>query len=136
MVGLTASVGVGRANPEKEIKYIQKMMANLDAEELSTVKKCLPELTEHAIVVKQETISTAERKKNYFGDTVVVMMDTIESYRRNSSYASLLPDNGSILKGHTDKGSDTYTQWISKQWRKKKSTAKMHGNTLKPADFT
>ncbi|XP_052100649.1 antiviral innate immune response receptor RIG-I-like isoform X3 [Mytilus californianus] len=123
VVGLTASVGVGRANLEDENKYIQKMMANLDAEELSTVKKCLPELTEHAIVVEQETISTVERKKNYFGETLVVMMDTIESYMRNSSYASLLPDNGSILKGPTDKGSDTYTKWISKLLRE---TAKIN----------
>ncbi|VDI05287.1 ATP-dependent RNA helicase DDX58 [Mytilus galloprovincialis] len=55
VVGLTASFGVGRVIPHDENKYIPRMMANLDAEELSTVKKCLTELTEHAIVVQQDT---------------------------------------------------------------------------------
>lgn len=56
VVGLTASLGVGKANSELMAqKYIQKMMANLDAEELSTVNKCLPELTEHVIVAEQGT---------------------------------------------------------------------------------
>jgi hypothetical protein len=32
------------------------MMANLDAEELVTVKKCLPELSEHVIVPEQGTL--------------------------------------------------------------------------------
>ncbi|XP_071167745.1 ATP-dependent RNA helicase DHX58-like [Mytilus edulis] len=124
VVGLTASLGVGKANSELMAqKYIQKMMANLDAEELSTVNKCLPELTEHVIVAEQETISTGERKKNYFGETLVSMMDNIEQYMINSSYASFLPNNGSILKGPADKGSDPYTQWISKHWRE---TAKLN----------
>ncbi|CAC5422567.1 DDX58 [Mytilus coruscus] len=124
VVGLTASVGVGRANSEEMAqKYIQKMMANLDAEELSTVNECLPELTEHVIVAEQETISTGERKKNYFGETLVSMMDNIESFMIDSSYASFLSNNGSILKGPADKGSDPYTQWISKLWRE---TAKIN----------
>lgn len=58
VVGLTASVGVGRANSDEMAqKHIQKMMANLDAEELSTVNECLPELTEHVIVAEQGTIN-------------------------------------------------------------------------------
>jgi hypothetical protein len=32
------------------------MMANLDAEELVTVQKCLPELSEHVIVPEQGTL--------------------------------------------------------------------------------
>lgn len=35
--------------------HIQKMMANLDAEVISTVNECLPELTEHVIVAEQGT---------------------------------------------------------------------------------
>lgn len=35
--------------------HIQKMMANLDAEVISTVNDCLPELTEHVIVAEQGT---------------------------------------------------------------------------------
>lgn len=124
VVGLTASVGVGRANTEVMAQnHIQKMMANLDAEVISTVNECLPELTEHVIVAEQETISTGERKKNYFGETLVSMMDSIESFMIDSSYASFLPNNGSILKGPADKGSDPYTQWISKLWRE---TAKIN----------
>lgn len=37
--------------------------------------------------------------------------------------ASLLPDNGGILKGPADKGSDPYIQWISRLW---KETAKIN----------
>jgi hypothetical protein len=37
--------------------------------------------------------------------------------------ASLLPDNGGILKGPADKGSDPYIQWISRLWRE---TAKIN----------
>ncbi|CAG2224487.1 DDX58 [Mytilus edulis] len=56
VVGLTASVGVGRANTEVMAQtHIQKMMANLDAEVISTVNECLPELTEHVIVAEQGT---------------------------------------------------------------------------------
>jgi hypothetical protein len=45
IVGFTASVGVGRTSTEQGAEeHIQRMMANLDAEELVTVKRCLPEL--------------------------------------------------------------------------------------------
>jgi hypothetical protein len=37
--------------------------------------------------------------------------------------ASSLPDNGGILKGPADKGSDPYVQWISRLWRE---TAKIN----------
>jgi hypothetical protein len=33
--------------------------------------------------------------------------------------ASSLPDNGGILKGPADKGSDPYVQWISRLWMHK-----------------
>lgn len=37
--------------------------------------------------------------------------------------ASSLPDNGGILKGPADKGSDPYVQWVSRLWRE---TAKIN----------
>ena len=37
--------------------------------------------------------------------------------------ASFLPDNGGILKGPDDKGSDPYIQWVSRLWRE---TAKIN----------
>lgn len=51
------------------------------------------------------------------------MMESTEQYMIESTYASVLPDKGGILKGPADKGSDPYTQWISKHWRE---TAKLN----------
>ena len=57
IVGFTASVGVGRTSTDQGAEeHIKTMMANLDAEELVTVTKCLPELSEYVIVPEQGTL--------------------------------------------------------------------------------
>ena len=50
-------------------------------------------------------------------------MESIEKNMIESKHASSLPDNGGILKGPADKGSDPYVQWISRLWRE---TAKIN----------
>lgn len=51
MIGLTASVGVGKSNKIPGAKnHIKATMSNLDAVELVTVKKNRLELSEHVVV--------------------------------------------------------------------------------------
>ena len=58
IVGLTASVGVGRAKTtDGAIAWIKTMMANMDAEELATVRVNAVELSEYVIVPDQSKIS-------------------------------------------------------------------------------
>ena len=48
MVGLTASVGVGKSKSmEQSMNYILKLCANLDARDICTVQKNIKELMEH-----------------------------------------------------------------------------------------
>ena len=57
IVGLTASVGVGRTkNTDGAIEWIKTMMANLDAEELATVRINSDELHKHVIVPEQGNV--------------------------------------------------------------------------------
>ncbi|XP_071167740.1 ATP-dependent RNA helicase DHX58-like isoform X2 [Mytilus edulis] len=87
IVGLTASVGVGRAKTtEGAIDWIKTMMANMDAEELATVRVNIDELSEYVIVPEQDA-------------------------------DGLGADKDKILKAPPVKGSDQYTQWISNLWR-------------------
>jgi ATP-dependent RNA helicase DDX58 len=47
-VGLTASVGVGKAKSMDEaVEWIRKLMANLDAEEMCTVREHIDELNKY-----------------------------------------------------------------------------------------
>lgn len=118
IVGLTASVGVGRAKTtDGAIQWIKTMMANMDAEELATVRACVGELSEHVIVPEQIIKQTLPRKKNYFGEAVGKIMEVTEKYMKQSTYADCIPDKDKVLKAPPNKGTDQYTQWISKLWR-------------------
>lgn len=57
IVGLTASVGVGKAkNEEKAMDWIFSMMANMDAEELCVVEENKAELAQHVNIPDQGRI--------------------------------------------------------------------------------
>lgn len=57
IVGLTASVGVGKAEKEeKAMGWIISMMANMDAEELSVVEENKAELAQHVYIPDQGRI--------------------------------------------------------------------------------
>jgi hypothetical protein len=54
IVGLTASVGVGKAkNKERAVDWIFRMMANMDAQELCVVEDYKEELRQHVNIPDQ-----------------------------------------------------------------------------------
>ncbi|XP_052100654.1 antiviral innate immune response receptor RIG-I-like [Mytilus californianus] len=115
VIGLTASVGVGKSNKIPGAKdHIKTTMANLDAEELVTVKKNRLELSEHVVIPDKGIIVAPARQKDHFGKTLVKLMESTEKHIFTTPYAKMFEGNDSILKAPTEKGSAAYTQWISR----------------------
>ncbi|WAR21602.1 DDX58-like protein [Mya arenaria] len=89
IVGLTASVGVGKSrDTEKAVDHIKHLMANLDAEVICTVERNIGELREHVSLP----------------DEVVKEMSEAEKFE-------------GALKAPATKGNAAYTQWVSKLWQ-------------------
>ncbi|XP_063432540.1 antiviral innate immune response receptor RIG-I-like [Mytilus trossulus] len=114
VIGLTASVGVGKSNKIPGAKnHIKATMSNLDAEELVTVKRNRLELSEHVVVPDKGIIVAPARQKDHFGKTLVKLMESTEKHIFTTPYAKMIGKD-SNLKAPTEKGSDAYTQWISR----------------------
>ncbi|XP_061175389.1 antiviral innate immune response receptor RIG-I-like [Saccostrea echinata] len=117
IVGLTASVGVGKAkNIEKAVEWIFSMMANMDAEELCVVENYKAELAQHVNIPDQDVVKTPGRKKNEFGKTIDGIMKVIHKWMINSNQAKEVTDQ-SVLKPPVESGNDQYTQWLSRLWK-------------------
>ncbi|XP_076102863.1 antiviral innate immune response receptor RIG-I-like isoform X1 [Mytilus galloprovincialis] len=115
VIGLTASVGVGKSNKIPGAKnHIKATMSNLDAVELVTVKKNRLELSEHVVVPDKGIIVAPARQKDHFGKTLVKLMESTEKHIFTTPHAKMFDGKDSILKAPTEKGSDAYTQWISR----------------------
>ncbi|XP_061171542.1 antiviral innate immune response receptor RIG-I-like isoform X2 [Saccostrea echinata] len=124
IVGMTASVGVGKASDEERAKrHIEKVMANMDAEMIVTVTENRRELAQHVNIPQQKLYKVHRREKNYYGTLVEKLMDATEKHMKNSKYLELVKSPDAVIKPPLEKGSDQYTQWVSMLWRE---TAKIN----------
>ncbi|XP_069140707.1 ATP-dependent RNA helicase DHX58-like [Argopecten irradians] len=117
VVGLTASVGVGKAKKKEDaITWIEKIMAHLDAQDLCTVRRCTAKLQEYVSLPEQSTEQVQGRKSNVFGQAINNLMAKIEQYMQKSEHARTLPDAHVTLRAPARRGDDPYTQWLSRLW--------------------
>ncbi|XP_069095796.1 antiviral innate immune response receptor RIG-I isoform X2 [Pleurodeles waltl] len=109
IVGLTASVGVGKSKTIKETKdYICKLCALLDAHVISTVKENQEEL--QRIVFKPEKIirEVGKRQEDLFSEIICSMMAKTEEMAKD-----VFPPLNSLSNIQTRSfGTQTYEQWI------------------------
>nr|WBR62860.1 RIG-I like receptor 1 [Azumapecten farreri] len=123
VVGLTASVGVGKAKKKEDaITWIEKIMAHLDAHELCTVQHHTSKLREYVSLPEQSTERVQGRTSNIFGKAINNLMAKIEEYIQKCKHAVAVPDVA-ILRAPAKRGADPYTQWLSRLW---KETAKVY----------
>lgn len=118
IVGMTASVGVGKATEDLKAKrHIEKVMANMDAEMIVTVTENIMELKKYVNIPKQKLYKVPKREKDHFGTLLHKLMDATEKYMKNSKYLEQVRKPETVLKPPLEKGSDQYTQWVSMLWR-------------------
>ncbi|XP_033757113.1 probable ATP-dependent RNA helicase DDX58 [Pecten maximus] len=124
VVGLTASVGVGKAKKKEDaISWIEKIMAHLDAQELCTVRQHTSKLRQYVSLPEQSTEKVQGRVSNVFGKAINNLMAKIEQYMQASRHAGTVPDVQATLRAPAERGTDPYTQWLSRLW---KETAKVY----------
>ncbi|KAL4231864.1 Caspase recruitment domain [Mactra antiquata] len=121
IVGLTASVGVGKSRTiDKAVKHIKHLMANLDAHEICTVNDNITELREHVSLPEEETRKVPRREDDPYGDSLRKLMGTIEKRMAQSSLVREIPEAPkleAVMKPPAQKGTAQYTQWVSKLWK-------------------
>lgn len=118
IVGMTASVGVGKATEDMKAKrHIEKVLANMDAEMIVTVTENIMELKKYVNIPKQKLYKVTKREKDHFGTLLHKLMDATEKYMKNSKYLEQVRKPDTVLKPPLEKGSDQYTQWVSMLWR-------------------
>ncbi|KAL5021809.1 hypothetical protein ScPMuIL_000964 [Solemya velum] len=118
IIGLTASVGVGKAKTMSKAKdHIRSLMANLDATELSTVRENLEELGNHVSYPHEEVVSAPSRTNDLFHILVLQLMDCIEKMMSKTEHVQHFEGRSGVTKAPSNKGSEQYTQWISVLWK-------------------
>ncbi|XP_013391117.1 probable ATP-dependent RNA helicase DDX58 isoform X2 [Lingula anatina] len=114
VVGLTASLGVGKANNnETAIEHILKLCANLDTEELSTVVQHENEMLQYVNVPKSDIVPVGERAMDPFKDIITGIMEEIENKIKDLHGQHQLKERSATdLDPPADKGKGPYTQWV------------------------
>nr|ALD49743.1 retinoic acid-inducible protein I [Anguilla japonica] len=108
IVGLTASVGVGKSKNERDAReHIYQLCANLDTDTISTVRQNEEELSSHVFVPDKDTRIAKRRVANPFMDIVLELMARVESLANNTYNI----DSLSKIPRST-RGSQCYEQWI------------------------
>ncbi|CAH1791869.1 unnamed protein product, partial [Owenia fusiformis] len=111
ILGLTASLGVGRSKNDKEAQeHIKGVLANLDCAAIATVEKNLDELKRFVSCPEQEIFPVNLPKENDpFAKDINTIMRGIEAKMFKEPLAWYVDD---IPKIPTDRASQTYEQWI------------------------
>ncbi|KAK3094493.1 hypothetical protein FSP39_002464 [Pinctada imbricata] len=114
IIGLTASVGVGKARRlENAVDWIKSMMANLDAEEIQTVsKENERELMSHAQVPKETLLEVPSRRNDRFRSVIVQMMGSTENMMKESEFLPKVAQTAKVTQPPIQKGSEQYIQWM------------------------
>ncbi|XP_048249285.1 antiviral innate immune response receptor RIG-I-like [Haliotis rufescens] len=119
IVGLTASVGVGKAKSiPGAMDHIQKLCANLDAfGGVSTVRKTQEDLAKHARTVGVDVIKTNKRKEDKFRYVIATkLMEFIEKMMIQPDKVDQVqgrPRFVDSLQPPVERGGDQYTIWVS-----------------------
>ncbi|XP_063285747.1 interferon-induced helicase C domain-containing protein 1 [Pelobates fuscus] len=108
ILGLTASPGVGGAADRKKAEeHILKICANLDADNIMTVKENMNQLQNQVKEPYKKVDIADDKRKNPFGEKIKEIMEKIQNYGK--------------LTPASEFGSQSYEQWVI---QKDKSAAK------------
>ncbi|XP_041368222.1 antiviral innate immune response receptor RIG-I-like isoform X2 [Gigantopelta aegis] len=117
IVGLTASVGVGKASSlEGAVTHIKSLCANLDAETVVTVEKNAESLARFAKVTDVDVQRCNKRTEDKFYNFVTVRLMKPIEIKIQSCGTSDPQTTGSLqskLTPPAQGGCDQYSQWIS-----------------------
>ncbi|KAL3863071.1 hypothetical protein ACJMK2_004848 [Sinanodonta woodiana] len=132
IIGLTASIGVGKANGILQAKeHIKRIMANMDAELISTVKDNLDELYQYVPKTSSDVVQASDaqaediiinvksRENDAFFVSITSVMNTIEGMMRDAEVVKNTtspPGYIKVLNAPSAKGSEAYIQWLSDMW--------------------
>nr|XP_033782613.1 antiviral innate immune response receptor RIG-I [Geotrypetes seraphini] len=109
IIGLTASIGVGKSRNLGETKeYICRLCATLDAHVISTVRENAEDLENYVSRPKKSIRQIGKRQTDPFADIISNMMAETEELAKNV-YAPL--ENLSDIKNRSF-GTQKYEQWI------------------------
>ncbi|CAH1258806.1 DDX58 [Branchiostoma lanceolatum] len=110
IIGLTASLGVGKAKSLKDaVEHILKACANLDAEWISQVVERKAELQIYNQKPDEETMAVSGRIEDPFADMINAIMDDIEKTLATEASKHLTPEE---LKPPRQREKQAYEQWV------------------------
>ncbi|KAL3863241.1 hypothetical protein ACJMK2_005006 [Sinanodonta woodiana] len=113
IVGLTASLGVGKSKTDDEaVEYIISVMANLDTCKLSTVEKYKEEIEKYVSRPKEVTIPMTDRLDDKCKKRILYAMNEVHE---KLTEACLLEESMiEIVSKRPDLNSQQYFQWARK----------------------
>ncbi|XP_066278582.1 antiviral innate immune response receptor RIG-I-like [Branchiostoma lanceolatum] len=110
IVGLTASLGVGKAKSQKDaVEHILKACANLDADWISQVVEHKDELQIYNQKPDEETKAVSGRIEDPFADMINTIMEDIEKTLATEASKHLTPEE---LKPPRQRETQAYEQWV------------------------
>ncbi|XP_050399101.1 antiviral innate immune response receptor RIG-I isoform X2 [Patella vulgata] len=119
IIGLTASVGVGKARKVSEAsEHILTLCANLDTAKICTARAYEDDMRKFVNVPSLDIERCDKRENDVYHQTIVEIMQKIETDMQNSKFLlkkdEELEEFKKYLKPPGRKGHDSYTQWVAK----------------------